>query len=74
MRPLEHISLLRGDLGVSDEAFEDHLEAFADDHHVGMDQWFEKEWADLLIAETSNEKKKALDLLAKQYERIDKGE
>jgi hypothetical protein len=75
MQPLEHIALLRGDLNlVPDDVFAEHLEIFADNHHVGMDQWFEKEWADLLLAETKNQKKKALDKLAQQYERIDKGE
>ena len=73
MRPAEHIALLRSDIGDMN-VFAEHLEDFSDDHHVGMDQWFEQEWASLLLAETNNEKKTALDNLAKQYERIEQQE
>lgn len=73
MKPLEHITKLRRKLN-DEHAFADHLEAFADNHHIGMKQWFEKQWADLLLAETSKEKKIALDNLAKRYKNIGKGE
>lgn len=68
--PLEHISLLRGDIG-DEHAFEDHLAEFADKCYMQNEPYFGTEWTDLFLAETSNEKKKALDKLAKQYERID---
>ena len=70
MKPLEHISLLRG--GLDDEkAFASHLDDFAENHHRGLDQWFEQEWAQLLLAESRTEKNNALDNLAAQYERIE---
>jgi uridine kinase len=74
MTPLQHIAILREILNrqhAPAAVFAEYLEDFADDHHRGMEQWFEKEWADLLLAETQNEKKKALDKLGEQYHRIE---
>ena len=74
MKPLEHIALLRGDIGVCEESFEDHLAEFADKCYMQNEPYFSTEWTDLFLAETSEGKKIALDNLSKQYERIGKGE
>ena len=70
MTPLEHISLLRGDLTTCSESFEDHLAEFADKCYQQNEPYFSTEWTGLFLAETSNEKKKALDTLAAVYEDI----
>ena len=70
MKPIEHISLLRGDLDVSEAAFEDHLAEFADKHYMQNEPYFGTEWTDLFLAKTRNERKKSLDKLAERYQSI----
>jgi hypothetical protein len=70
MTPRKHIEFLRRLIGTK-HVYAEYLEDFAEEHHVGMDQWFEKEWADLLLAETPKEKEAALHMLAEQYERLE---
>lgn len=69
MSPLEHISLLKAEL--DEPAFADHLDEFAHNHHVGIEDWLDVPWRALLVAETHKEKVASLDALAVQYKRLE---
>jgi len=69
MTSLEHIAVLKKALE-HPAVFGELLDDFAEEHHNGIEDYIETEWADMLEATTTYQRRAALLKLEGQYQRL----